>query len=43
MRELIEKEVYAQYTYKPEINEVSKSIARNPTTIEELSYNPKGK
>lgn len=43
MRELIEKEVYAQYTYKPEINKVSKSIARNPTTIEELSYNPKGR
>ncbi len=43
MRELIEKEVYAQYTYKPEINKVSKSIARNATTIEELSYNPKGR
>jgi hypothetical protein len=43
LREIIEKEVYAQYTYKPEINKVSKSIARQGTTIDELSYNPKGR
>lgn len=43
MRELIEKEVYAQYTYKPEINKVSKAIARNGQSIDELAYNPRGR
>jgi hypothetical protein len=43
VREIIEKEIYSQYTYKPEINKVSKAIARNPTSIDELAYNPKGR
>jgi len=43
VRELIEKEVYAQYTYKPEINKVSKAIARSGQSIDELAYNPRGR
>ena len=44
LRELIEREVYAEYTYKPEINKVSKSIAANaPSSIDDLAYNPKGR
>jgi hypothetical protein len=43
VRELVEKEVYSQYTFKPEINKVSRAIARESTTIEELAYNPRGR
>ena len=43
VREIIEREVYAQYTFKPEINKVSRTIAGSGTSIEELSYNPKGR
>lgn len=39
----MEREVYGQYTFKPEINKVSKAIARNSASIDELAYNPKGK
>ena len=43
VRELIEREVYSQYTFKPEINKVSRTIARQITSIDDLAYNPKGR
>ena len=42
LKEMLEKEVYAQYTYKPEINKISKTLAKT-TSLDELAYNPKGK
>ena len=41
VREMIEKEVYSQFTYKPQINKISKTLAK-PSSIDELAYNPKG-
>lgn len=45
IKEIIEREVYAEYKFQPEINKVSKAIAqgRGNTTIDELAYNPKGR
>jgi hypothetical protein len=43
VREIIEKEVYSQYTFKPEINKISKVIASSAASIDELAYNPKGR
>lgn len=41
MKENIEKEVYSQYTFKPQINKISKTLARG-SSIDELAFNPKG-
>ena len=41
VKELIEKEVYSQYTFKPQINKISKALAKG-SSIDELAYNPKG-
>eukprot|EP00347_Sterkiella_histriomuscorum_P013421 403364769 len=41
VKEMIEKEVYQQYTFKPQINKISKTLAKG-SSIDELAYNPKG-
>ncbi|CDW79342.1 UNKNOWN [Stylonychia lemnae] len=41
VKEMIEKEVYSQYTFKPQINKISKTLAKG-SSIDDLAYNPKG-
>ena len=38
---LIEKELYSDCTFKPQINKVSKELVQK-TPLDELAFNPKG-
>ena len=42
VKEMLEKEMYSQFTYKPEINKISKTLAKT-SSLNELAYNIKGK
>ena len=44
VREIIEKELYDQYTYKPQINKVSQTLAsKDRPDLNDLAFNPKGR
>ena len=42
IKEVLENELYSQYTHKPKINKLSKTLGRNPT-IDKLAYNEEGR
>lgn len=41
VKEMLEQEIYSQYTFKPQINKISRALVKN-TELDELAYNKKG-